>query len=229
MIGDVFIRSGPDYGVYKRGCFGALIHCLQCGPNVDVRSLAGPGSYTQNAGVSPHIMADKNRTVQILDETHSGAHAGSQANPLLTAFEVVGYAENTTEQWWDYAPALLNQARAVGNLWKVMGWDPADLKWGSLAELAEARRRYVDGKGPAAPRLWIHWDVSKILGGTTHWDVGKNFLWEDFPRWAREWVIGAGAPGTGGKPDNGGTGTGVAGPDPAKNYVAWLMHWNVPA
>lgn len=223
MIGDVFIRSGPDYGLWKNGGpYGAAIHCLQCGPNVNVASLAGPGSYTDNEGVSPHTMSDRKQVVQILDETHSGAHIGSAGNPMLVGFEVVGYAEWTRPEWNENAPAVLNQMKAVGKLWVKMGWSVNDLRWGSLAELAEARQRYLQGLPPKAPRMWPHWDVTKSIGGTTHWDVGLGYPFEDAERWAREWVIGAGAGGSGSSPDvTPDSGTGQAGAQ--SNYVDWLL------
>lgn len=205
MIGDVFIRSGPDYGPWRNGGpYGAAIHCLQCPGGVDVRSLAGPGSYTANAGVSPHTMSDQKRIVQILGEDRSGAHVGSRGNPILVGFEMTGFAEWTPAQWWDNSATLLNAARAVGTLWRVRGWNVDDLRWGSLAELADARARYDRGAPPAAPRMWPHWDVTKILGGTNHWDVGLGFLFAEFERWAREWAAGRGTPGSGSRPDPGG-------------------------
>lgn len=224
MIGDTFIRSGPDYGAWgSGGPYGAAIHCLQCPGTVNVASLAGPGSYTANAGVSPHTMSDRKQIVQVLDETRSGAHVGPNGNPLLVGFEVTGYAEWTGEEWDGNAAAVLNQARAVGNLWRAMGWSADDLRWGSLAELVEARQRYQSGRGPKAPRIWPHWDVSKSIGGTSHWDVGLGFRFANFERWAREWVVGAGASGSGSKPDTGGGPTGGAGAEP-QAFLQGLLH-----
>lgn len=212
--GTRFIRSGPDYGAWGRGGpYGVAIHCLQCAGTVDVSGLAGPGSYTDNAGVSPHTMSDRRQIVEVLGPDRSGAHVGGKGNPMLWGSEVTGYAEWTREQWLDNSAALLNQAKAVGKFWQYQGWSVNDLQWGSLDELRAARSRYEQGLGPVAPRLWIHWDVSKAIGGTTHWDVGSGYPFADFARWAREWVVGAGAsgPSTGTAPEGGGAGGGAAG------------------
>lgn len=207
-----FIRSGPDYGPWKNGGpYGVAVHCLQCAGGVNVASLAGPGSYTQNQGVSPHTMSDQRQIVEILGPDRSGAHVGGQGNPILWGAEVTGFAEWTRDQWYDNSAALLNQAKAIGRFWVFMGWSVNDLKWGSLAELQQARRRYEQGLPPVSPRMWPHWDVSKAIGGTTHWDVGSGYPFADVERWAREWVVGAGAAGSGSSPDPGGAPTGQAG------------------
>jgi hypothetical protein len=167
-------------------------------------------------------MADRVRSVQTLDETHSGAHVGSAGNPLLVGFEVTGYAEWTGPEWDDNAAAVLNQAKAIGMLWVVMGWSVDDLRWGSLAELAEARQRYLQGLPPRAPRMWPHWDVAKAIGGTDHWDVGNGYRFGNCERWAREWVVGAGASGSGSRPDQTGGVAGGAGAEPA-SYIDQLL------
>lgn len=186
-----FIRSGPDYGPWRHGPYGVAVHCLQCPGNVDVSSLAGPGTYTENDGVSPHTMSDRRRIVEVLGPDRVGAHVGGQGNPMLWGAEVTGFAEWTSAQWAENVDAVQNQAKAIGRFWACQGWDVNELKWGSLSELAEARRRFEQGLPPIAPRIWPHWDVAKAIGGTTHWDVGAAYPFADVARWAREFAAGA--------------------------------------
>lgn len=203
--GVIVSRTGPDYGAWRYGKpFGAAVHCLQCPGNVNVQSLTGPGSYADNQGVSPHTMSGPDKIVELLGPDRSGAHVGAGANALLWGAEVTGMAEWDDAGWRANEAAVRNQARAVGLMWRFHGFNVADLKWGSIGELIEARKRHDAGLPPIAPRLWIHWDVTKAgqlygpLWGTTHWDVGLQFLFAEFPGWAREW---AGGPGTGGGAD----------------------------
>lgn len=186
-----FIRSGPDYGPWRLGPYGVAVHCLQCPGTVDVSSLAGPGSYTENEGVSPHTMSDRRQVVEILGPDRSGAHVGPQGNPMLWGAEVTGFAEWTADQWSDNVDALRNQSKAIGLFWAHQGWDVNDLKWGSVGELAQARDRYQQGLGPIAPRIWPHWDVAQAIGGTTHWDVGKGYPFEQVQQWSRDWAGGS--------------------------------------
>lgn len=198
MIGDELRRAGPDYGAWRNGGpYGACIHDLEAPIGANVRSLV---DWANGAKVSPHTMADLNRIVQLLDERRSGAHCGSRGNALLVGFEVTGYASWSTAQWMSDIRNLLNQARAVAGLWRVMGWSPTDVRWGSLAELKEARRRFDAGLPPAAPRLWTHNDVSEALGGTDHWDPGRGFPFDRFTKWVLEYLVGKGQTGTGGTP-----------------------------
>lgn len=220
----IAVRTGPDYGPWRRGKpFGAAIHCLQCPGNVNVRSLVGPGSYADNEGVSPHVMAGRDKIVELLGPDRSGAHVGPQGNPILWGAEVTGMAEWSNAQWWDNSAAVLNQAKAVGLMWKFHGFNVRDLKWGSLNELREAKRRYDAGLPVEVPRLWPHWDVTKAIGGTTHWDVGLGYLFDEFPGWCQEWVTGAGTGSGGGRPDPGGNPGGGSGADP-QTFLEQLLH-----
>lgn len=190
MIGDLLIPTGPDYGKFKRGCYGAIIHDLETPRSFKVRQFMGRGTYPDNQGVSPHTMSDTTMIGQILDEFHAGAHVGGRGNPLFVAFEVTGYAKWTEAEWMADISNLLNQARAVANLWKAMGWKTSDLKWGSGPELIEARRRYDAGLPCIAPRLWTHNDVSEFLGGTNHWDPGRGFPFKKFLEWCHQFLVG---------------------------------------
>jgi hypothetical protein len=228
-----YVRTGPDYGGWKYGRpFGMAIHCLQCPGNVNVRSLVGPGSYSANAGVSPHTMSGPTKIVELLDASRSGAHVGAGGNAILAGAEVTGMAEWDRAGWQANSASVLNQAKAVGLSWASWGFDVKDLKWGSVNELIEARRRHDAGLPPVAPRLWIHWDVSKAgsiyapLRGTNHWDVGLSFLFEDFPRWAAEWVTGRGAsnPGVGTRPDPGILAPGGPSGAQSSSYIDRLLH-----
>jgi hypothetical protein len=216
-------RTGPDYGAWRYGRpFGAAVHCLQCPGNVNVQSLTGPGSYADNEGVSPHIMAGQNKIVELLGPDRQGAHVGPQGNPILWGAEVTGMAEWDNAQWWDNAPAVLNQAKGVGLMWRFHGFSVNDLKWGSLGELQEAKRRHNAGLPPVAPRCWIHWDVTKALGGTTHWDVGLGYLFEEFIVWARQWASGERTNANPGRPDTSGTPGGGSG---AGGDVFDILSW----
>lgn len=191
MIGDYLIPTGPDYGQFRNGGpYGGIIHDLECPRNVNVRSMTGPGSYPANANVSPHIIAGMKENAQLLDERRAGAHVGSRGNMLFVGFEVTGYARWTKAEWMSDISNLLNQARAVAALWKRMGWKASDLRWGSLAELKEARRRFDAGQPPVAPRLWTHNDVSEALGGTNHWDPGLGFPFPEFIKWCLQYLDG---------------------------------------
>ena len=185
-----FFRSGPDRGPWRHGPYGVAVHCLQCRGTVDVTSLVGPGNYSENDGVSPHTMSDQRQIVELLGPDRWGSHIGSQGNPILWGAEVTGFAEWTSAQWADNAAAVRNQAKAIGRFWAYQGWAVEDLTWGSLDELAQARRRFEQGQGPVAPRLWPHGDVSKAIGGTTHWDPGDGYPYADLVKWAREWAVG---------------------------------------
>ena len=152
-----FIRSGPDYGPWQHGPYGVAVHCLQCAGTADVSGLAGPGTYTANEGLSPHTMSDRRQVVETLGPDRFGAHVGGQGNPMLWGAEVTGYAEWSAEEWMDNAEAVRNQAKAIGLFWAYQGWDVNELKWGSLAELSQARSRFEQGLGPIAPRIRPHW------------------------------------------------------------------------
>jgi hypothetical protein len=185
-----FIRSGPDYGPWQHGPYGVAVHCLQCAGTADVSGLAGPGTYTANEGLSPHTMSDRRQVVEVLGPDRFGAHVGGQGNPMLWGAEVTGFAEWGAEEWMDNAEAVRNQSKAIGLFWAYQGWDVNDLKWGSLAELSQARSRFEQGLGPIAPRIWPHADVSQAIGGTTHWDVGQGYPFAQVQAWAREWAGG---------------------------------------
>ncbi len=189
MIGDVFIRAGSDYGTFKNGCVGALIHSLEAPPKPGMaRGLIG---WLNNEGLSPHTMSDPTpETVQVLDERHAGAHAGRVANLFLVGFEQTGYAAYDFGTWTSEPvfSSIKATARSVARLWRVMGWNPNDVEWGSVGQLQQAVANAQSGRA-YRPMLWTHFDVSQAFPGTTnHTDPGKGYPYAIFRQLVKQYL-----------------------------------------
>jgi hypothetical protein len=188
MIGDRFQAGGSDYGVFKHsGPIGALIHDLEAPPKNGM--AAGLVQWVRSAKLSPHTMSDPGEIMQVLDERHAGAHAGGNANMSLVGFEVTGYASYTADQWTsgDCFAGVRNQARAVANLWKVMGWDRNNVEWGSVGQLQAAYNNWSAGR-PFTPMMWTHYDVTRAWSQTTHTDPGPGFPYSIFRQMVKQYL-----------------------------------------
>lgn len=189
MIGDVFIRAGSDYGAWRYGCVGALVHSLEAPAKPGM--ARGLVDWLKSEGLSPHTMSDPTPlSVQVLDEQHAGAHAGSVANLYLAGFEQTGYAAWSLAQWTDPVAfeAVKAVARSIARLWRVMGWDPRDVEWGSVGQLQQAVANAKAGR-PFRPMLWTHFDVTQAFPGTTnHTDPGKGYPYAILRQLVRQYL-----------------------------------------
>lgn len=220
MIGDKFIRAGADYGPWRYGCIGALVHSLEAPAKPGMAE--GLVQWLRSEGLSPHTMSDTTPiTIQVLEETHSGAHAGSVANQVLVGFEQVGYAAWSRDQWLTALESIKAVARSIARLWKVMGWNPNDVEWGSVGQLQQAVANARAGRA-YRPMLWTHFDVTQAFPGTTsHTDPGQNYpfalLRQLVKQYLGTWTGDGGQPPE--KPPTGGTGGAEAEDDVAYDVV----------
>lgn len=146
-----------------------IAHSLECEAkeNLAYELTVPDGCYLQTAGVSPHSMSDPGETVWACDTDLVGYHVGPKGNPISTGGEVTGRAAWTRAQWLQDAPnrALQRQAKALAQQAMDKGFAPGDYRWLSLAEVR-------DGKTNG---FCYHYDISRALGGTDHYDPGSGY------------------------------------------------------
>lgn len=165
-------RQAPGHGGELSNHLLVVAHTLECEAKEGLAyELTVPdGAYLQTAGVSPHTMSDPAETCWACDTDLVGYHVGPAGNPLSTGGEVTGRASWSRAQWLADAPnrALTRQAQALAGQAMAKGFAPGDFRWLSLAEVASRRVRGFCG----------HYDVSKALGGSDHWDPGPGYPYD---------------------------------------------------
>lgn len=120
---------------------------------------------TVDRPASAHLVADNNSVVRCVpDNMESCGAAGANRDGLH--LELVGYADQSTEQWMDaYGRAMFAQAGPFVRDWSRLYNVPP--RWLTVAQVADGRSR----------GFCTHADVSKAFPAvsTGHTDPGKQF------------------------------------------------------
>lgn len=120
---------------------------------------------TVDRPASAHLVADNNSVVRCVpDNMEACGAAGANRDGLH--LELVGYADQSAEQWMDaYGKAMFAQARPFMRDWSVLYNIPP--RWLTVAQVADGRSR----------GFCTHADVSKAFPAvsTGHTDPGKQF------------------------------------------------------
>lgn len=210
-------RQAPGHGGALTSHRLVVAHSLECDAKDGLAyELTVPdGCYLQTAGVSPHTMSDPSETCWACDTDLVGYHVGPVGNGVSTGGEVTGRAAWTRDQWLADTPnrALQRQAQALAGQAMARGFQPADYRWLSLAEVAD---RHTRG-------FCYHYDISRAIGGTDHWDPGSGYpadIQMTRIRWYAGvqdyWGLDAGT-----RPDDIGGG-GPGGAQPEFDILAWI-------
>ncbi len=126
------------------------------------RGLARNWFGKPSAGVSAHIVADATEVIECVKPGDTAWHCAN-GNASGYGIEIVGKAGQTSTAWNDpYSrAALTNAARWVKGL-PALAHIPT--RWLSDAQLKAGERGHI-----------THYQVARVLGGTTHTDPGPNF------------------------------------------------------
>lgn len=212
-IGNRF-RQAPSHGgaLTNHAHRLEVIHTLECDAREGLAWDLTIG-YLPSAGVSPHTMSDPGETVGACDTDLIGYHVGSRGNPISAGHEVTGRAAWDRATWLSGAPnrALMRQAKAAAESALSKGFGPQDFRWLSLGEVADGRTQ----------GFCAHYDISRALGETDHWDPGPGYPYDiqmSRIRWyagcADYWGEDAGT-----KPDD------VVGSGPGGAQANWWRKW----
>lgn len=164
-IGARFVQA-PAHGGRVSGPRLIVAHSLECDAKERLAFDLATG-WVQHAGVSPHTLSDPGETVGTCDTQTVGFHVGPNGNPISNGAEVTGRAAWSRDKWLagPAARALDQQARALAEMGLAAGFAPGEYRWLSLAQVGDGRTR----------GFCYHYDVSRALGGTDHWDPGPGY------------------------------------------------------
>lgn len=176
QVGNSFLQGPSHGGAYKSGNPRlVVVHSLECDANegLAVGLNSGPGSYIWTDGVSPHTLSDPGTTRGACDTDIVGYHIGN-GNPYALGAEVTGRAAWTRDQWLaaNANKALERQAIALAQLAHAAGFTAADVRWLSLAEVADGHTRGVCTHNDISTAPW------GFSIGTNHWDPGPGYPYE---------------------------------------------------
>lgn len=165
QIGNRFVQAPKHGGPLSNSKHRLVVaHTLECEAK---EGLAyGLVNYAASAGVSPHTASDPGETVGWCDTDIIGWHCGN-GNSVSTGAEVTGRAAWTRDQWLtgNAAKALERQAKAMAEQAMSKGFAIQDYRWLKLPEVADG----------VTQGFCYHYDISRTLGGTTHWDPGLGY------------------------------------------------------
>lgn len=168
-LGNRYLQAPSHGGAFDSRKRLVVIHSLECDA---IEGLAWDlaGGYIQNEGVSPHTMSDPGETVGVCDTDVVGYHIGG-GNPYGTGAEVTGRAAWTLAQW--QAPnankALERQAIALAQQCLANGFQPQDVRYLSLNEVADGHTKGVASHNDVSTAPW------GFPIGTNHWDPGLGY------------------------------------------------------
>lgn len=125
------------------------------------QSSGGPGT-------SAHAIAGPDALVKMVPDGNVSWNCGPNGNAITFALEQCGYASFNAAQWVtaDGLQQLERVAQWFAWASKLTG---IPLKWATDAEIRDA---YNTGRRVGCCH---HYDITRVLGGTTHWDTGNNY------------------------------------------------------
>lgn len=143
----------------------AVVHCT-ISPEMGTGAESVARYFqTVDRPASAHLVADNNSVVRCVpDNMEATAAAGANRDGLH--LELVGYADQSAEQWMDaYGKAMFAQAAPFMRDWSEFYNIPP--RWLTVAQVADGKSR----------GFCTHADVSKAFPAvsTGHYDPGKQF------------------------------------------------------
>ncbi|KAB1659024.1 N-acetylmuramoyl-L-alanine amidase [Pseudoclavibacter sp. CFCC 11306] len=116
---------------------------------------------------SAHYCVGPDEVIQCVPTNRKAWHAGPNANAFTLGYEQTGYAAYSRSDW------LTATGRAqLANLASVCRADAArygiPIRWATDEQIRAARYGTPAG-------FCTHADISRVLGGTNHWDPGNNY------------------------------------------------------
>lgn len=212
-IGNRYVQAPGHGGGLSNAAHRLVVaHSLECDAREGLAYDLAVG-YIPNAGVSPHTLSDPGETVGVCDTDVVGYHVGPRANGISTGGEVTGRAAWTREQWLsgNANKALQRQAKALAEQAMSKGFGPGDYRWLSLGEVGDGRTQ----------GFCYHYDVSRAIGGSDHWDPGTGYP-ADIQMSRIRWYAGVQdywGEDIGSKPDD------VVGSGPGGAQANWWRKW----
>lgn len=124
-------------------------------------------NYFKTVDASAHWCVDNNSRVRVVEDT-DGAWTMPPTNNYSLNVELAGYAGQNPKQWADaYSQAALDIAAVCVAEWCVKYNIP--IRHLTAAQIA-AKEKGIAG----------HIDVNNVFHGSTHWDPGPDFPWDEF-------------------------------------------------